>query len=74
MSVMCYFFGMFGILFEPLPKHSQYVGFYFPKFVEYFTKIVFGNRLKVSTFVLVVLLSGLIGLAHSRGHYEKTSG
>lgn len=65
--------GMCGILIESVSKHSTYVGFYIPKFVELIFNI-FKKRgyLRDSALVgpiLASVLCGAIGVAHRRGHY-----
>lgn len=67
--------GMIGVLFEPLYKHSTYVGFYVPKAIECLSNIVQGKKAGAAesgkSLYLMLLMCGLIGLCHSRGHYEK---
>lgn len=67
---------MLGVLVEPLSKHSQYVGFYLPKLIEAIFNILVKKQLikdfKMLRAIIVFLMCGAIGLAHSRGHYDKT--
>ena len=70
-------FGILGLLFEPLSKHSQYVGFFVPKTFEMYLKIfkidkIF-SKIKGMSVVMLLLMCGVIGLAHVRGHYENES-
>jgi hypothetical protein len=70
-----YSLGMFAILIEPVAKHSQYVGFYMPKALEMFRKYLAKNKLipkfKGTEWIVVLIVVGLIGVAHRRGHFAK---
>ena len=67
---------MFAVLLEPLYKHGQYVGFYIPRFVKTFFSVIIKNKKvhdldEIRGFFMVIIACGLIGLAHSRGYYDK---
>ena len=66
---------MSGFMIEPLSKHTTYVGFYLPKFLECVLNVLrnkkAGETESRMTFYLIVLMCGVIGLTHSRGHYAK---
>ena len=70
-----YTIGMCGALIEPVEKMGQYVGFYVPKIVEAmygaFVKRGYISDFKSKRFFLLILMCGLIGIAHSRSHYVK---
>ena len=72
---MGYTLGMFAILIEPVAKHSQYVGFYMPKAIEMLRKYLAKNKiipkLKGTEWIVMLIVCGLIGVSHSRGHFSK---
>ncbi len=72
---LAYSIGQMGILFEPLAKMNQYVGFYVPKAVDAWARLLFKvdwiHNSKAKSFIIVMLMCGFIGIAHSRGHYER---
>ncbi len=62
---------------EPLQKHSSYVGFYVPKALECFFNVLFRgykfHKSNLTSFLLVLTMCGIVGLAHSRGHYNRVA-
>lgn len=68
-----YTIAMMALLVEPVGKHSLYFGFYLPNFIKTFYDIFLKKHgykdLKYRSFVQIVLICGVIGVAHSRGHY-----
>ncbi len=70
-----YSIGMLAIMIEPVTKHSQYVGFYMPKALEMLTKYLQKNKLipkaKGTEWIVILVVCGLIGVAHCRGHFQK---
>ena len=67
--------GMLGFLFEPVSKHTTYLGFYTPKFftVVLGTAITRGyfKDFSLRTPLQIMAFAGIIGLAHSRHHYDQ---
>lgn len=65
---------MSAVVVEPLSSQSTYTGFYlqrfFTVFYQVFTSNEFLKNTKMKSFLAVVLLCGVIGAAHSRGHHK----
>ena len=72
--MISYVIAMSAVLVEPLSKHTTYVGFYMQRFVTVFYQVYTSNnfmkKTKLKSFILVVLLCGIIGIAHSRNHHK----
>ena len=72
---LAYSIGQMGILFEPVAKMNQYVGFYVPKAVDAWVRLILKvnwlHNWKGKSLLIVMAMCGFIGIAHSRGHYDK---
>ena len=65
---------MSAVLVEPLSKQTTYMGFYTQRFITVFYQVYMSNnylkKTKLKSFIVVVLLCGIIGIAHSRNHHK----
>jgi len=75
-SSLAIFCGAVWLSIEPASRQVQYVGYFLPKAIEIVTTILENRRLikkrnKYDSTAILILATGLIGLATSRSHFSR---
>ena len=75
-SLLSFSIASLCFLWEPPSRHEQYVGFLVPRIAQIYFSVA-KKRLTqtkdswLRSVIQVFLFCGLVGIAHSRGHYKK---